>query len=335
MDSSPHTRLPGIGLPYSCSSYTSVKYKNITELEQHNTNGESFYKQKGLKPCYSGVSTDSSLLNTGTLNRMYSRDFAMKNTSDLSSCYGGDIYNRTSLGQLSHISGDSENRFYKSVYSERHSVIEEDESVVNITDLLDSTTSSLCLLRSELEPDWNNSQLDVTSSTCIKEHNNVSVSRKARHRLLLMHVKQCDRCLNKEMCPVVSELENEVSSFFELENLSSGMMEAIAINSATFLRHKHYNVHVEAKNKPYTERNHVRRCRKPSLMDTSINSDHSDFMEQPMSNRVPVTLRHGSTSNAKKMNFFNKLKQFRNCISKARKGVDNNCNKHFKTLAIL
>lgn len=187
------------------------------------------------------------------------------------------------------------------------------ESLLDISEFVDNGPKpTLGLLNSTLDTDWDNSDLDVTSSTTREDDTSVDMSRAVRHTVFITHLQQCYDCINGKECPIVGELEGDVSSFFELEEFN----------------HPNKEIQIEDDDKSHLRT--LQRC----TSYLSVTSDNVDFMDKPMCRRVPVTVK---ITKAKKKSISDKIKQLRSYIGRKNRGKDITavCNNGFKTLAVL
>ena len=213
------------------------------------------------------------------------------------------------------------------------------------------------LLLSELDTDWDNSDLDASCSTCCmtKDCNNTEseepglhntlknaqeqLRSSVRHLLFMKHMLSCASCSAGESCPVASDMEGELSSFFEVE-LDTNYYDDTMKKEPSTAAHKHkdslmkttdvqscqyvemtttgfYEDLVHHKSKEWKEVSLDDLYSSETSSDAdgyqlphslTIASDSSAFLETPLS-CPPVTLQ-SKVSKEKKSRFVKKLSQF-------------------------
>ena len=81
---------------------------------------------------------------------------------------------------------------------------------------------------SYLESDWDNSALDASCTTCVErefslydsvqsEELSEVVARPMKHLLFMKHTVTCPTCVQGKECPIAQAMEQDMSSFFEVE----------------------------------------------------------------------------------------------------------------------
>lgn len=174
--------------------------------------------------------------------------------------------------------------------------------------------SSRCrLLASHLETDWDNTALDVTSSTLPVE----DMSRQVRHKIFFTHINNCIQCGRGEACSLIGQLEEDVSSFFEV----GADMIPQPDNTLGTVRHSDIMV-------PQSQTSI--NGDQDSFSNTLSSSDGTSFVEKPIK-KVLFKDNHGQ--NAVKKLSKRKIKQLKIYATKMAKGKHQKDN--FTVLAIL
>lgn len=146
------------------------------------------------------------------------------------------------------------------------------------------------LLRSHLYTDWDNSDLDVTSSTIVDtdKHNS---SQDIRRLIFLTHIKECVECCveDNRLCDIGHELEDEVSSFFEIED-----------NQLVNIGHQELSLH-NGEQSSYLTATHTQSDSDISMKEV-VHSQNTDFVyhmdrntKRVLSKRMKLFRRNRST----------------------------------------
>lgn len=191
-----------------------------------------------------------------------------------------------------------------------------------------------------LDPDCNNSKLDVThSSTTSYTNSNIGtengdISSNVRHRMFVTHIQECNDCQRGNGCILVDELENDISSFFEIDSMIEQTCQQNPTMTNTIQESSGYETMLSVDDHHVKETFFHLSSGISTISDTCSESDKSEFMGKTLF-KPPVTgHKYQKYAKGKKKSISKKLKMFKKYICNYGQ-VSNHSSQGYKTLAIL
>ena len=218
--------------------------------------------------------------------------------------------------------------------------------------------------RSELEPEWNDSTMDASCTTCeLSYSQNDLTNRSFKQNEFVNHIQSCNNCLNNsDLCSVAAVLEQELSSIFEIQDshcchsqrtndpISNGHQNngINTVISTTFWssntsKYSAFYGSVHSTRSFSSAASSMKETTLNSTCDRSLGvtmtSDMTDFMEKPM---CKSAVNQPKISKDRKKVLKKKLKTIGRYFKKVRNGGRNKDNvfnqkntDQFTTLAVL